>query len=141
MQPALESKWWKRRRVQWPLGTLLALGAAAGLAIARSNVSRVMVYNETGASIASLTIAACGQSRTFRDVGDGDSVRLNLDSTGGESEIAVATNGLTAWRGEFIEPRGGYRAILRFRRDGEVDSLVTISWWQNSLHRLSDSSP
>ena len=36
----------------WPLGTLLMLVAAAGLAVARSNASRVLVYNETGAPIA-----------------------------------------------------------------------------------------
>ena len=123
------------------MATLLALGVAAGLAIARSNVSRVMVYNETGGTITTLTIAACGQSRTFRNVSDSDSVRLSLASTGGESDIAVTTNGVAAWRGEFIAPRGGYRAILRLRRDGEVESAVTISWWQDSLHRWSDASP
>ena len=141
MRPASKPKWWQRRRVRWPLWVLLTLGAAGGLAIARSPVSRVVVYNETGARIAELTVSACGQSRTFQDVGDGDSVRLNLAAAGGESDIALATNGVAAWRGEYIEPRGGYRAILRLRHDGEVESSVTISWWQSSLHRLTTAAP
>lgn len=141
MQSALPSKWWKHRRVQWPLFALLALAAAAALAITRSKVSRIVVYNETADGIAELTISACGQSRTFRDVSQHDSVRLNLAPTGGESDISLTTNGSLAWRGEFIEPRGGYRAILRLRQDGQVDALVTVSWWQSSFRCLTGPSP
>ncbi len=125
--------WWRLRRVQWPLGALLVLGVAAGLAIARSNASRVVVYNETGHSIEDLSITACGQTRTFRDLGERDSVRLRLAANGGASDIAIATNGIAMWRGDYIEPRGGYRAIVRLRRDGQVESTMITSWWQTLL--------
>ena len=127
-------KWWQLRRVQWPLGALLVLGVTAGLAIARSNVSRVVVYNQTGGSIAELVVSACGQSQTFHDVGERESVRLKLAATGGESDIAIATNGVAMWRGDYLEPRGGYRAIVRLRRDGQVESTTAVSAWQNLFH-------
>jgi len=135
-----ERKWWKRRRVLWPLGALLLLGMAAGLAVARSKASRVMVYNETGDSIARLTISAAGQAHTFRDVGDRESVRFQLSRTGGPSDIAIATNGVAMWRGDYIEPGGGYRAIVRLRRDGQVECTATICWWQGLLRNLTASS-
>lgn len=130
MQTDSKRKWWQLRRVQWPLGALLMLGGAAGLAIARSNSSRVVVYNETGGSIAELVVSACGQSQVFQDVGERESVRLKLATTGNESDIAIATNGVAMWRGDYLEPRGGYRAIVRLRRDGQVESTTTVSSWQ-----------
>jgi len=119
--------------VQWPLGALLVLGVAAGLAIARSNPSRVVVYNETGGGIEELGITACGQSRTFRGVGEHESVRLKLSATVGSSDIAIATNGVVMWRGEYLEPRGGYRAMVQLRRDGQVECMVTMSAWRRLL--------
>ena len=110
MRNASGIDWWKLRRVQWPLGMLLVLVVAAGLAVARSNASRVVVYNETGGSITELAVSACGQSKTFQDVGERESVRLKLTAAGGESDIAIATNGLAMWRGDYLEARGGYRA-------------------------------
>lgn len=130
MRNASRIDWWKLRRVQWPLGVLLVLGVAAGLAVARSSVSRVVVYNETGGSIAELAVSACGQSITFHGVAEGESVRLKLTASGGESDIAIATNGLAMWRGDYLEARGGYRAIVRLRRDGLVESSTTVSWWK-----------
>lgn len=122
--------WWKLRRVQWPFGLFVLLGAAAGLAVTRSNASRVVVYNETGGSITELAVSACGQSQTFYDVAERESVRLKLTAAGGESDIAIATNGLAMWRGDYLEAQGGYRAIVRLRRDGLVESSTTVSWWQ-----------
>ena len=106
------------------------LGLAAGLAFTRSNPSRVVVCNETGGGFAELTVSACGQSRTFRDVGYRESVRLKLTASGNPSEIAIATNGVACWRGDCIEPSGGYRAIVRIRRDGLVECAVTMSAWR-----------
>lgn len=135
-----ERKWWKRRRVWWPLGTLLMLVAAAGLAVARSNASRVLVYNETGAPIAQLTINASGQTHTFHDVGEYESVRFKLSPTGGPSDIAIVTNGVEMWHGDYIEPSGGYRAIVRLRRDGQVECTTTICWWRSLLGSLTATS-
>ena len=133
--------WWKRRRVQWPLGALLVLGVAAGLAISRSNASRIVVYNETGHPLEALSITACGQSRTFHDLGERESVRLKLAANGGASDIAIATNGIAMWRGDYIEPRGGYHAIVRLRRDGQVESTTITSWWQTLLGARTTLTP
>lgn len=130
MQTTSKTDWWRRRRVLWPLGVALVGGLTVAVAVARAWVSRVVVYNETGADIAELTVSACGQSRTFRDVADQESVRLKLAATGGESDIAVTTNGVPMWRGDYLEPCGGYRAIVRLRADGEVECSTMISWWR-----------
>jgi hypothetical protein len=127
-------KWWTYRRVQWPLGAFLFLAVVAGASFVRSNVSSVIVYNETGANITDLTLSACGQSQTFHDVADQESVRLKLQRDGSESDVAISTSGATLWRGEYIEPRGGYRILVRLRRDGQTESTTTISWWQQLLH-------
>ena len=141
MRTTSQPSWWLRRRVWGPLGVLLLVSLAAGLALVRSNVSRVVVYNETGGTIDELTISACHQSRTFHEVEERESVRLKLAATGGETDIAIATNGVVMWRGDSIEPRGGCRAIVRLRRDGQVECTATTSRWQGWLHRLASSSP
>lgn len=133
--------WWQRRRVVWPLTATLLLTAAALIALARSDASRVVVYNETGSAIPDLTITTCGQSRSFRDIDEGESVRIKLAPTGSESDIAIATNGVPLWRGDYIEPRGGYRAIVHLRRDGEVEATTTLSWWQGLLGTRASSTP
>ncbi len=140
MQTDSRRKWWQLRRVRWPAGALLTLALAATVAIARSNASRVVVYNDTGRALATLTVSACGQSRTFTEVSDRGSVRLRLAATGSASDIAVSTNGVMMWRGDYLEPRGGYRAIVRLRRDGQVQCTTTISLWQRLLPSPAHSS-
>lgn len=130
MRTTSKTDWWHHRRVLWPLGVALIGGLTIAVAVARALTSRVVVYNETGANIAELTVSACGQSRTFRDVADQESVRLKLAATGGESDIAITTNGVPLWRGDYLEPRGGYRAIVRLQPGGEVECFTTTSWWQ-----------
>jgi len=119
----------------------LVLTAAAGYAIFDSQASRVVVYNETGRPIAELMVSACRQSQVFHDVSNRESVHLTLAGTGGESDIAIAINGVTQWRGEYVEARGGYRATVRLRRDGEIESSTTLSWWQNLLDHPAASTP
>jgi hypothetical protein len=140
MQNSSNRKWWQLRRVQWPAGALLTLTLAAALAIARSGASRVVVYNDSGESIPELTVSACGQSRTFQNVSHRSSIRLKLAATGSESEIAISTNGGLMWRGDYIEPRGGYRAIVRLRSDSQVGSFITVSAWQRLLHPRPENS-
>lgn len=122
--------WWRRRRVVWPLGAAAFLGAAFWLAWARSDVSRVIVYNNTGRNFDELTVSACGQSRTFRDVESDSSVRFKLAATGGESAIAIATHDAVLWQGDDIEPRGGYTAIVRLNRGGDVECRTRLSAWR-----------
>jgi len=129
--------WWRLRRVLWPLGSLAVLGIAGGLGILYSGASRVVVYNETGAPLSRVTVTACGTSQTFRDVQDRESVGLVLRRGVGASDVAVATNGVEMWRGDYIEPRGGYRVVVRLRADGQVECTSTISGWQSLLRALS----
>ena len=121
----------------WPLGSLALICMAAGIGILYSGASRVVVYNETDASLSRVTVTACGTSQTFRDVQDRESVGLVLRRGVGASDIAVATNGVEMWRGDYIEPRGGYRVVVRLRADGQVECTSTISGWQSLLRALS----
>lgn len=121
----------------WPLGSLALICMAAGIGILYSGASRVVVYNETDASLSRVTVTACGTSQTFRDVQDRESVGLVLRRGVGASDVAVATNGVEMWRGDYIEPRGGYRVVVRLRADGQVECTSTISGWQSLLRALS----
>lgn len=133
MRPRSHPEWWRLRRVLWPLGAFALLTLALAIAVSRSGDSRVVVYNETGRVIHELAVSACGQSQTFQDVRHHESVRLSIRPQGEASDLAITTNGVVAWRGEYLEPRGGYRAIVHLRRDGQVEVSTTISWWQQFL--------
>lgn len=122
--------WWKRRRFWWPLAAVLVIGGAAVVARLGADASRIIVYNQTGEPLATVTIAACGQTKTFRDIADEVSVRLKLAPTGGASAITILVNGEERWQGDYIEPGGGYRAIIRLGRHAEVTCHNDISWWR-----------
>ena len=133
MQTISKIDWWQRRRVRWPLAAILLLGVTTTYALVVSNTSRVMVCNLTGENISELTVTACGQSQTFYHVEEDESVRLKLKATGTRSEISVTTNDVAMWHGEYIEPRGGYRTIVKLGRDGHVEAVTTISWWRTLM--------
>lgn len=133
--------WWKLRRVRWLLAAVVLVSGALFDAVISSGVSRIVVYNELGVALPELSISACGQTKVFHDLGDRESVRVKLASMGAASDIVVATNGATLWQGEYIEPRGGYRAILRLRRDGQVECSTTISWLQTFFAESGSKAP
>ena len=121
----------------WPVIALLVLLALFAAGVISSRTSWVAVCNNTGAPIPRLTVSACGQSRTFLDIDDKNSVILRLDPTGSASEVAVFLAGeKPLWRGDYIEPAGGYHAIVRLGRNGEVDCSVSLSWWQHILESV-----
>ncbi len=128
MAPDSPRSLWRRRRFWWPVASLAALAAALTLAVVWSQTSQVVVYNLTGEAVPSLTIMACGQRRTFHDVGDGESVRFALAPAGEPSEIVLSTPGATLWQGEYMEPRGGYHGRIRLLPHGQTECLVTQSW-------------
>ncbi len=127
-----QKPWWRRRRIWWPLAAGALMTAALVVAVGRSGESRVMICNETGATIPDLTVTVCGQQATFTSLEDGGSARFTLQPTGGESEIALFTNGVSTpfWHGDYVEPSGGYRAIVHLQRNGEVVCHTSLSWWQ-----------
>lgn len=133
MPHASRPKWWERRRILWPLAAMVTLTGSLVVAVLRSGASYVVVYNNTGRPIGEMTITACGQEGRFKDVADSESVRFTLTPQGSKSDIAVATNGAALWRGEYIEPAGGFHAFVHLRRDGQVDAATSTSWWQGFL--------
>ena len=133
MQSGSQRKWWQLRRVRWPAAALVTIALATGVAIVRSAASRVVVYNDTGGVIEELSVSACGQSQTFRAVHERESVRFKIQARGEASEITITTNGAVMWRGDYLEPSGGYRAIVRLRRDRQAECTTTISVWQKLL--------
>lgn len=124
--------WYRRKRVLLPLALLLALGVALAVAVARSGVSRIIVYNETGQAVTGLHLEACGQSRNFPGLPIEGSVRWKLARVGSASEITLelATEPPVRWQGAYIEPRGGYVIALRIWPDGQVEAHTQISIWQ-----------
>ena len=127
MLTGLPHDWWRRRWVWLPVLGILMIAGSMVVAWIRSGVSRIMVYNDTGAPLEHLRISACGQSITFDEVVDGESVRLTLEPTGGASEARVSTNGIEFWHGDYVEPRE-YRLSVHLMRGGEISSSSSISW-------------
>lgn len=114
---------------------LLAMALTAGLAVIRSNTSRIIVFNETGKALAAVRLQACGQSRTFNNVPVDGSVRWKLEKHGAASEVSleVATEPPLQWHGSYVECRGGYAVTLRIWQDGTIEEHRQISFWQRML--------
>jgi hypothetical protein len=134
MQKDSKIDWWRRRRFWWPVATAILLAGSSAWSYLQSNLTSIVVYNETGSKIEAITVSACGTAETFQDVNSRESVRLVIKDQGTASEIEVSTNGVSFWRGDYVEANGGYRAIVHLRHDGETESSVKISWWQRWHH-------
>ena len=132
MNPTPLRSRWLRKRVWLPLLFLLALAGALALALARSNTSKIIVYNQTGTAIGALKLAACGQQTVLRNLGEEESFRWKLAPAGAPGVIALetASNPPWRWQGGYIEPRRGYRVTFRLWPDGEVEMHTQISIWQ-----------
>ena len=132
----------RRKRILLPLASLLFLAAAAYVAVLRSESSRIIIYNQTGESIAILKVAACDQSTLFRKVEEEGSFRWKLNSAGdpGEIELETVSEIPWKWRGAYIQPSGGYRVTLRLWPDGEVEIDTQISLWQRLFRGLPSIS-
>jgi hypothetical protein len=132
--------WWRRKRVLLPLTLLILLAATFALAVARSNVSRIIVYNETGADVAGLHLSACGQTRNFQSIPAEGSVRWKLAPQGNGSEIVLelATQPPVRWQGEHLDPQGGYVVTLRLWPEGQVEAHRQILFWQRMLKGAPD---
>lgn len=125
-----------QKRILLPLASLLLLSVSGYVAVLRSNTSRIVVYNQTGAPIAALRAVACGQTNLFRNLAEEDSFGWKLSPTGDASdiELEMAVEPPWRWRGGFIQPRGGYRVTLRLWPDGEVEAHTQVSFWQRLVH-------
>lgn len=131
-------RWWARRRIRWALGSVLLLAAATLLALGRSSVSHIVLYNNTGQEIAELTVSACECSRTFRALQEGESVRLPLAPGRPDGDIIISTNGVACWRGGYTEPGAGERTTVHLLREGGVEIIRSTSCWLELLQYCSN---
>jgi hypothetical protein len=124
-----------RKRIWLPLFFVIGLAGALATAVMRSDTSRIIVYNETGAMIPALRLTACGQEKALTDIGADESFRWKLRPMGtpGEIFIETAANPTWQWRGGYIKPHGGYRVIIRLLGAGEVEVQTEVSIWQRLL--------
>jgi hypothetical protein len=122
----------RKKLVLLPLASLILLAAGFWVALVRSDISGLIVYNETGQPIEALRLAACGQSATFRKVAEEDSVRLKFGPEGDPGEFEIESIGAPGfkWKGGYIQPRGGYVVMARLWADGTVEVHTQISIWQ-----------
>ena len=123
---------WLRKRILLPLLFLLGLTFALVAAVVKSDTSKIIFYNETGAPIGALRVTACGQETVLQNLGEEESFRWKLAKTGTPGEIAMETASDPPWRwhGGYIKPHGGYRVIISLMPDGEVELQTQISVWQ-----------
>jgi len=127
--------WYLRKRILLPLLLLALLIVAVAAAVARSDVSRIIVFNETGETLSGLRLSACGQATSFRNLPAESSIRWKLEPLGSASEIGVelAAEPPVRWLGGYIEPHGGYVITLRLWPDGQVEAHTQISFWQRAV--------
>lgn len=136
---------WRKKRVWIPV---LAVGVtimSCGVAWYLSGGSQLVLYNETGEKVVALRVKACGQTRNFGGLRDEESVGWTLMETGGASEIVLdvemAGERSWTWRGGYVEPKGGYRVVLRLGPGHEVGLDTQISIWPRIWSSASVSSP
>jgi len=126
--------WWKRRFILFPSIGILLLLAALAIALVRSDTSQIVIYNNTGAAIGPLTVRACGQDATFRQIPDETSVRFRLHRGGSASGVELETpEEKWHWEGSYLESHGGYVVFIHLRRGMEVETNTQLSIWQQIL--------
>jgi len=135
MTPSPFLPWWLRKRILFPLALLVGLAVTGGIAYSNSDVSMIVVYNQTGQPLPPLLIRACNQTRTFMALADQESIRLVLKSGGGESAVHLefASQPPWQWDGALIKAHGGYRVSIRLLPDHQVEAFTDMSWWRRHL--------
>lgn len=134
----LPNDWWRRRRIWLPTLALVMLAGSLTITWIRSDLSRIVVYNETMRPLSGLRITACGQSQNFEEVAEGESVRFTLEKRGAPSDVKLATNGIEFWHGDYVESHG-YRTFVHLLRTGDVESSSGISWIRRPFFIPSDA--
>jgi len=136
MNPNPPRHWWLRKRVLLPLLLLVGVSGAGVISFLNSDASTIVIYNETGKTLAPLRVRACGQERSFPALAERESVQFTLQPGGGETKVAVdlATDPLWKWDGELVRPRGGYRVTIRLWPDGQVEAFTQMSWWRQPFN-------
>jgi hypothetical protein len=126
---------WLRKRIMFPLAFIIGLSLAALVAFIRSDVTTIVIYNETGDTLPPVLVQACGQSKTFTRLGDQDSVRFKLkpQGPGGPIRLEIATDPAWIWTGAPVQSHGGYRVTIRLEPSQEVEAYADFSWWRRTF--------
>ncbi len=124
--------WWLRKRILFPLALVVGVAVAAAVAFSNSDVSTIVIYNQTGNPLPPLLVRACGQARSFAALADQESVQIRLKPTGGETAVhlELAANPPWQWDGETIKPRGGISITIHLLPSGQVEAFTAVSWWR-----------
>ena len=135
MKPNPSRLWWSRKRILFPLALLVGLAVTTLIAYNNSDLSTIMIYNETGNPLPPLLIRACGQTRTFAALADQESVRIALAPRGAESAVhlELGTEPPWRWEGPLVKPRGGGRVTIRLLPGGQTEAFEDVSWWRRKL--------
>lgn len=120
--------WWRRRRFLWPLATLALGTVLLWWAFLRAEKTRIVIYNESGAPLGELKVTACQQSRTFHALPENEAVRFSLEPRGGDSDIALAIDGLPVWAGDYVEPEH-CTVLIHIREKNEIQCETHLSSW------------
>ena len=120
-------------------GFLLACAVAIAVAVTRSNASGIIVYNESGVPIRTLSVTAGSQRFALSSLQDQESVRLRLQLRGG-GPVALRISGDRdwEWHGPELPATGGYILIVHIRRGLEVEEQMQIAFWQQTIARFQE---
>jgi hypothetical protein len=124
--------WWLKKRVVFTLAFPVLVLAAAGVAYVDSDTSSIVVYDETGHALPPLLVQACGQTRTFTEVEDQNSICFRLKPSGNRTPVHLELAGDPPWTwdGPPITPTGGVTVTVRLWPNHQVENYLTVSWWR-----------
>lgn len=125
----------------WPLLAVALVATSFVVAVVVADASLVLVYNETGDLLPEISVSVGSCSKRFRQFASRESICLRLAPRGDAGEISLLAGGACLWRGGYLEPRGGWRAIVRLRRDGQTEFTLTTSPWRQWLGSHDFSRP
>lgn len=126
-----------------PVAALFLFALVVWYSAVTSGSSKIIVYNETFATVREVTILACGQRFAIAEMAPDESIRFKLDPVGGASNVVFSVNGTTNWHSasHFIAPRGGHRLRFHLRPGGHLHSRHYRSWFQEHVLGSPRTSP
>ncbi len=123
--------WWARKR-WWLVLWMVFVFIAVVLAFVRSNRSTLVIYNDSGVAMPSMTLLLCGQTFDVAGQQPETSHRIRIQPRGsrGEIQLEIRTTEPIKWEGGLCQPTGGYRGEIHVLPDFSIDFSYQISFWQ-----------
>lgn len=125
--------WWLKKRVVFSVAFPVLVLIAALVAYRNADISNIVVYDETGRALPPLLISACGQTRTFTQIDDQNSICFSLQPSGDRTPVHLELAGDPPWTwdGPSITPTGGETVTIRLWPNHQVENYVSVSWWRD----------